>query len=71
MYHSDQGSQYISSKFKKLLTNLNVNQSFSNTSTPYDSAVAESFFASLKREQLYHYIYNDLLELTKAVDEYI
>lgn len=71
MFHSDQGSQYISSKFKKLLKKLNVNQSFSNVGTPYDNAVAETFFASLKREELYQNIYNGIDDLKVAVDEYI
>lgn len=38
------------------LTNLhehNTEQSFSQPGKPYDNAVAESFFASLKKEELY------------------
>ncbi len=71
MFHSDQGSQYLSSRFKKLLKSLKIEQSFSNTGTPYDNAVAESFFASMKREELYQHIYLDLSELSNAVEEYI
>lgn len=71
MFHIDQGSQYISSKFRKLLKNLNIQQSFSSAGTPYDNAVAETFFASLKRDELYQHIYSDLIELKAAVEEYI
>jgi len=71
MFHSDQGSQYISSKFRGLLKRLNVEQSFSNAGSPHDNAVAESFFASLKRDELYQHIYNGLIDIKVAVDEYI
>ena len=71
MFHSDQGSQYISSKFKKLLKKYKGEQSFSNAGTPYDNAVAETFFASLKRDELYQHIYAGYDDLKAAVDEYI
>ena len=43
-FHSDQGLQYSSYKFRKHLRDCGVIQSFSNPGTPYDNAVAESFF---------------------------
>ena len=49
IFHSDQGSQYTSRTFRSLLANNNVIQSFSNPGTPTDNAVAESFFANLKK----------------------
>ena len=51
-FHSDQGTQYTAFKFRKHLRKLGVNQSFSNPGTPLDNAVAESFFACMKREGL-------------------
>lgn len=53
IFHSDRGTQYTSTTFRKLLVSCNVTQSFSRTGTPYDNAVAESFFAFLKREEIY------------------
>ncbi len=41
------------------------------TGCPYDNSVAESFFASLKKEEIYRHIYNSFEELEKAIDEYI
>lgn len=38
---------------------------------PYDNAVAESFFAAMKIEELSHHFYNELAELKRDVDEYI
>ncbi|OJU16636.1 MAG: hypothetical protein BGN88_01325 [Clostridiales bacterium 43-6] len=51
MLHSDQGTQYASYKFRCFVRELKVKQSFSRTATPYDNAVAESFFSSLKKEE--------------------
>ena len=52
MFHSDRGSQYTSTAFRKLLNRLNVVQSFSNKGCPYDNAVVESFFKFLKLEEI-------------------
>ena len=70
MFHSDQGAEYYSGDLKQLLTNCGTVHSFSNVGTPYDNAVAESFFGSLKREQMYQHVYENAEELAAAVDEY-
>ena len=49
-FHSDQGTQYTSFEFRQLLKKLGVIQSFSAPGSPHDNAVAESFFASIKKE---------------------
>ena len=53
LFHSDRGAQYTSHRFQELLRSHAVVQSFSNSGKPHDNAVAESFFSSLKKEQLY------------------
>jgi transposase InsO family protein len=40
-------------KFLKHLRDCGVIQSFSNSGTPYDNAVAESFFSIMKRKELF------------------
>ena len=50
---------------------MGVKQSFSNPGSPLDNAVAESFFACMKREELSHHYYNTMKELDQAVSEYI
>ena len=52
-FHSDPGTQYTAFKFRKHLRKLGVNQSFSNPGTPLDNAIAESFFACMKREKAF------------------
>lgn len=70
-FHSDQGAQYTSYKFRKILRDINVSQSFSSPGTPYDNAVAESFFSMMKREELSHNWYETVKELEDGVAEFI
>lgn len=53
IFYSDRGAQYTSHRFQQLLHEHKVQQSFSRPGEPHDNAVAESFFASLKKEELY------------------
>lgn len=49
IFHSDQGIQYASSQFKKLLNKNGIIQSMSRKGNCYDNAVAEAFFHTLKQ----------------------
>lgn len=71
MFHSDNGGQYTSRAFRSLLVNCNVEQSFSRPHTPIDNAVAESFFANLKREEIYRHEYRSEREFRDRIDKYI
>ncbi len=53
IFHSDRGTQYTANSFRMLLRKLGVSQSFSNPHNPYNNSVAESFFATLKKEEIY------------------
>ena len=46
-------------------------QSFSKSGSPYDNAVAEAFFASMKKEELYRTIYKSERQFCESVDNYI
>lgn len=70
-FHSDQGAQYTSNTFRKLLRMNKVVQSFSKSGRPHDNAVAESFFASMKREEIYRNQYKSEGQFMKSVDNYI
>ena len=50
MVHTDRGSQCTSSRFCEELEDRGFVQSFSRKGCPYDNAVMESFFKTLKRE---------------------
>ncbi|WP_312032604.1 IS3 family transposase [Hujiaoplasma nucleasis] len=71
IFHSDQGQQYTSKSFKSLLKENEITQSFSKKGCPYDNLVVESFFASLKKEEIHRHIYNNFEELEKVIDEYV
>lgn len=54
IHHSDRGSQYTSSEFKAQLRQEHIVQSMSRIGMPYDNAVVESFFSSLKNEMVHN-----------------
>jgi transposase InsO family protein len=49
-HHTDRGSQYASHEYRGLLDEHGLRCSMSAAGNCYDSAVAESFFATLKKE---------------------
>jgi len=71
IFHTDRGSNYRSKTFCNYLKLLRVTQSFSRAYVPYDNSVAESFFSSMKREELYRTKYRSESEFHKAVDNYM
>ena len=50
LHHSDQGSQYTSEPFQRLLTGLGVTCSMSRSGNVWDNSVMESFFSTVKSE---------------------
>lgn len=71
LFHTDNGSNYLSNTFMDYLNKLDVKQSFSRAHVPYDNSVCESFFSSMKREELYRYKYPTVAEFRRSVDKYI
>jgi len=53
IHHSDRGSQYTSTEYKKLLEANKMAGSMSRKGNPYDNAPMESFFRLLKVEHVY------------------
>ena len=50
IHHSDQGSQYVSLAFGQAARDAGIARSMGSKGDCYDNAVAESFFATLKKE---------------------
>ncbi len=71
LFHSDQGVQYTSQTFQKLLRINKVVQSFSKAGRPHDNAVAESFFSIIKREEIYRTEYRSGRHFKENIDRYI
>lgn len=70
-FHTDRGSNYRSKIMNDYIRSLNITQSFSRAHVPYDNSVMESFFSSMKREELYRTKYRSETDFRKSVDEYI
>ena len=71
MLHSDQGAQYTSTRCKRLLKILNMEASMSRRGNCHDNAVAESFFANLKKEKIRRIKYNTRADARQAMFNYI
>ena len=71
LFHSDQGTQYTAFNFCRKLREYGVTQSFSAPGNPYDNAVIESFFASIKKEDFRKNFYKTEAEFKIAVSKYI
>ncbi|MFE3786160.1 IS3 family transposase, partial [Amycolatopsis sp. NPDC059090] len=50
VFHSDRGTQYQSTEFRRTLAAHDIRASMGRTGSCYDNAAAESFFATLKTE---------------------
>jgi len=71
IHHSDRGSQYASHKFRKLLTDNKMIGSMSRKGNCWNNAVAESFFASLKKERVQLTDYRTRHEARQDILDYI
>lgn len=71
VFHSDRGCQYTSYSFRKLLIQNNITQSFSQSGNPYDNGVMESFFSSLKQEEIYRTSYRSVDDCKAHIAEYM
>jgi len=69
--HSDQGVQYASHQYRKLLKSNGFIGSMSKKGCCWDNAVAESFFGSLKQERVHWRNYETRYEAQQDVMNYI
>lgn len=71
VHHSDQGSQYASRDYRRLLRSHGIECSMSRRGNCWDNAVVESFFATLKSELVHHADYQDPAEAKANIFEFI
>ena len=69
--HSDRGSQYASNDYKRILKEHGLIGSMSRKGDCWDNAVAESFFATLKKEYVYHSEFKTRAEAMLGIFDYI
>ena len=71
LHHSDQGSQYTSEDFQRLLADHGIECSMSRKGDCWDNAAIESFFSSLKTERTRRRNYQHRDEARADVFDYI
>jgi putative transposase len=71
IHHSDQGGQYVSLAFGRAARDAGIAVSMGSRGDAYDNAVAETFFATLKKELVHRRTWPNRLELQSAVFEYV
>jgi putative transposase len=71
IWHSDQGGQFVSLAFGQQARAAGIAQSMRSRGDCYDNAVAESFFATLKKELIHRRSWPLKAELRTEVFDYI
>jgi putative transposase len=71
IHHSDQGVQYACEDYVALLGRHGIEVSMSRTGNPYENALAESFMATLKKEEVHLQDYEDLADAHHHIGHFI
>tara|TARA_B110000908_G_C10157674_1_gene404432 strand:+ start:231 stop:1085 length:855 start_codon:yes stop_codon:yes gene_type:complete len=71
VFHSDQGVQYKSLAFRKLLSDNKIQGSMSRKGNCYDNAFVETFFKSFKSELFWNQSFESEEHLISEITEYI
>lgn len=71
LHHSDQGSQYTSEHFQRLLAEQGIVCSMSRAGEVWDNSAMESFFSSLKTERTARKVYRSREQVRSDVFDYI
>jgi putative transposase len=71
VFHSDQGSEYTSKQFARCLRVNRLRGSMGKVATCYDNALAESFFATIKKELIHRTVFPSRAHAMKAIANYI
>lgn len=71
LHHSDQGSQYTSEHFQRLLAEQGIVCSMSRAGEVWDNSAMESFFSSLKTERTARKVYRSREQARSDVFDYI
>ena len=69
--HTDQGSQYTGGGFRSILNTYGVTHSNSRKGNPYDNAMMESFYRTLKRELIQGADFETPEQAKKEIFQYI
>jgi len=71
IHHSDRGIQYCSYDYVEILNGHGISISMSGKANPYDNAKIESFFRTLKVEEVYMFEYETYGEVLERIPYFI
>ena len=71
IHHSDRGVQYACADYTAILSAHDIQPSMSRVGNPYDNAKAESFFKTLKREEVYLKDYQTFADAEANLGQFI
>lgn len=71
IHHSDRGVQYVCEPYIQFLKDNNIEVSMSRPGVPEENAFIESFFKTLKKEEIYFRNYKTLNDVIKNVPKFI
>ena len=71
IHHSDRGVQYASGEYVARLIEIGARPSMSKAGCPYDNAKAESFFKTLKKEEVYLSQYQNFEEAQASLSAFL
>ncbi len=71
VHHSDRGSNYTAKDYRQALSDRGIQTSMSRKGNCWDNAVAESFFATIKKELVHRFTFKTRREAAAAIFEYI
>ena len=69
--HTDRGSNYTANDYRSALARRGIKVSMSRKGNCWDNAVAESFFATIKKELIHKFKFSTRREAAAAIFEYI
>ena len=71
VHHSDRGAQYLNASYLATLRKYSIIASISRPANPGDNANCESFFRTLKREEIRTREYESVEDLRKNITRFI
>ncbi len=71
IFHTDRGSEFKNQAIDQLLNTFDISRSLSHKGCPYDNAVAEATFKTLKVEFVYPQVFESLKQLKLELFDYV
>lgn len=71
IFHTDRGREFKNSAITDLLKTFSISRSLSKKGCPYDNAVSESTFKTVKKEFIKNRTFSSLQSLTSELNDYV